>query len=229
MRLKQYEWILFDADDTLFHFDAFQGLRHLFSQYDIEFTPAHYDEYQTLNKALWVKYQNGAITAKQLQQQRFQQWGDILQVSPHTLNSGFLTAMAELCTPLEGAISLLCALKDKVKLGIITNGFTELQQARLEYHGYHQHFELLVISEQVGVAKPHPDIFAYALTRMGNPDPQRVLMVGDNPDTDILGALNAGFDACWLNAHHKLTPEGLAPQHQVTTLGELEKWLLETR
>ena len=66
-----YDWILFDADETLFHFDSFRGLQLMFTTHGIEFTENHYQEYQTLNKSLWVEYQHHAITAPELQQRRF--------------------------------------------------------------------------------------------------------------------------------------------------------------
>jgi 5'-nucleotidase len=225
-KMKIYEWILFDADDTLFHFDAFSGLQLMFSHFDITFTKQDYHEYQVINKSLWVDYQNGEITAQQLQHQRFNSWAEKLQVLPHELNSAFLSAMAEICMPLEGAISLLCALQGKAKLGIITNGFTELQQTRLERTGLSDHFELLVISEQVGVAKPHVDIFEHALSAMGNPAREKVLMVGDNPESDILGGINAGLDTCWINANNNPVPDGITPLYQVSSLSELKNLLL---
>ncbi len=224
--MKAYEWILFDADETLFHFDAFNGLQLMFSHFGVEFTQQDYQAYQMLNQALWLDYQNGAIVAQQLQHQRFNTWANRLQVSPQVLNSAFMTAMAEICIPLAGAISLLDGLKGTVKLGIITNGFTELQQARLKRTGLCSHFDLIVISEQVGVAKPHRVIFEHALSLMGNPTREKVLMVGDNPDTDILGGLNAGLDTCWLNVDNKPVPEGITPHYQVSSLAELENLLL---
>lgn len=224
--LKDWDWILFDADDTLFHFDAFAGLQRLFQQYDVQFSRADYDDYQAINKPLWVDYQNGAISALQLQHQRFESWAAKLDVTAQDLNSGFLSAMAEICTPLVGAVDLLNALKGRVKMGIITNGFTALQQARLERTGFLGVFDLLVISEQVGYAKPHPAIFDYALTRMGNPARERVLMVGDNPDSDILGGINAGLATCWLNAEGRTQPEGINPTWQVTSLKELQDKLV---
>lgn len=224
--LKDWDWILFDADDTLFHFDAFAGLQRLFQQYDVQFSRADYDDYQAINKPLWVDYQNGAISALQLQDQRFESWAAKLDVTAQDLNSGFLSAMAEICTPLVGAVDLLNALKGRVKIGIITNGFTALQQARLERTGFLGVFDLLVISEQVGYAKPHPAIFDYALTRMGNPARERVLMVGDNPDSDILGGINAGLATCWLNAEGRAQPEGINPTWQVTSLKELQDKLV---
>ncbi|WP_348235100.1 HAD-IA family hydrolase, partial [Salmonella enterica] len=68
-----------------------------------------------------------------------------------------------------------------------TNGFTALQQTRLERPGVREYFDLLVISEQVGAAKPDPKIFNSALEQAGNPDRPRVLMIGDTAESDILG------------------------------------------
>lgn len=223
--MKNYKWILFDADETLFRFDAFSGLQRMFSGFSILFTDQDYQEYQLTNKSLWKAYQNGEITAQQLQHQRFDSWASKLAVTPEELNHLFLSAMADICMPLDGAISLIHSLKPKCKLGIITNGFTELQQTRLERTGLREHFELLVISEQVGVAKPHPDIFNHALAIMGNPVREHVLMVGDTLESDILGGLNAGLDTCWLNTEKKLATEGITPHYQVHSLSELEKLL----
>lgn len=227
--MKAYEWILFDADDTLFHFDAFGGLRLMFSRYDVNFAEPDYHAYQSVNKLLWVDYQNGHIGAQQVQRQRFQMWAEKLQIPAHELNSAYLAAMAEICTPLDGAVSLLASLRGQARLGIITNGFTELQQARLERTGLAHHFDVLVISEQVGIAKPHRDIFDHALTLMGDPARDRVLMVGDNPDSDILGGINAGLDTCWVNLDGRTVPGTVNPTYQVTSLAELERRLLAAK
>lgn len=219
---KPYEWILFDADDTLFHFDDLMGLKKLFGKYDIDFTQQDYHEYQLINKPLWVEYQNHKLTAKQVQEKRFQLWADKLNVSPAELNSGFMQSMAEICQPIDGAVNLLDRLKGKTKIGIITNGFTELQTIRLKRTGLNDHIDLLVVSEEVGIAKPHPAIFDHAIEKMGFPHREHVLMVGDNPESDILGAINAGIHSCWVNRHDKKSPAGILPHFEVSSLGELE-------
>ena len=226
--MKAYEWILFDADETLFHFDAFSGLQLMFTQFGVDFSQQDYQEYQTINKPLWTDYQNGAISAKQLQHKRFDLWSDKLKITPTLLNSAFMMAMAEICAPIDGAVNLLNTLKGRAKLGIITNGFVELQQVRLERTGLREHFELLVISEEVGVAKPHRDIFEHALTIMGSPQRDNVLMVGDNPDSDILGGINAGLDTCWFNRENKPIPDGIIPKYQVSSLWSLEQLLFKS-
>lgn len=221
----RWDLILFDADETLFTFDAFGGLQRMFLDYSVTFTDQDFLEYQSVNKPLWVDYQNGAITALQLQHQRFQGWSERLNVPAGSLNDAFLNAMAEICAPLPGAVSLLDSLKGKAKLGIITNGFTALQQIRLERTGLRDYFDLLVISEEVGVAKPDRRIFDHALQLAGNPDRDRVLMVGDTAESDILGGINAGLSTCWLNAHDRVLPEGIHPTWTVTSLNELEQRL----
>ncbi|MDM2963382.1 pyrimidine 5'-nucleotidase [Citrobacter sp. CK201] len=221
----KWDWIFFDADETLFTFDSFTGLQRMFLDYSVTFTAEDFQDYQAVNKPLWVDYQNGAITSLQLQRQRFVGWGEQLNVPPEELNDAFMNAMAEICAPLLGAVSLVNALHGKVKMGIITNGFTSLQQIRLERTGLRDRFDLLVISEEVGVAKPDPRIFDYALEQAGSPDRSRVLMVGDTAESDILGGINAGLSTCWLNAHHREQPAGIEPTWTVASLSELEQLL----
>ena len=223
----KYQWILFDADETLFHFDAFKGLQLMFSKFDVDFTLSDFQLYQEVNKPLWVEYQDGKISADYLQTTRFVSWAEKLAVTAHQLNSAFLEAMAEICTLLPGAKELVDTLHGKVNMGIITNGFTELQTIRLQRTGLIHAFSPVVISEEVGVAKPDVAIFEYALTHMKNPAREKVLMVGDNPHSDIRGGLNAGFDTCWLNSDGLDVPEGITPHYQVSSLAELQSLLLD--
>lgn len=220
-----YAWVLFDADETLFYFDAFEGLKLMFAGFGVEFTQADFEEYQRVNKPLWVAYQDGKISAAELQTVRFEPWAARLNVLPQILNSAFLAAMAEICAPLPGARELLSALQGKAKLGIITNGFTELQTVRLQRTGLQHHFDILVISEKVGIAKPDVGIFEHALELMGRPAPEQVLMVGDNPHSDIQGGINAGIHTCWYNVHGHVAPAGITPHYQVSSHQELQQIL----
>ncbi|MBW7982128.1 pyrimidine 5'-nucleotidase [Enterobacillus tribolii] len=222
----KYQWILFDADDTLFNFDAFEGLKLMFSRLGRVFSEEDYAFYQAINKPLWVDYQNGKIDALQLQTTRFEPWAEQMTMSARDLNSAFLQAMADICTLLPGAEELLRALCGKVGMGIITNGFTELQSLRLERTGLKDMFSPLVISEQIGIAKPDAGIFEYAFSLMDHPPRDRILMVGDNPHSDIQGGLNAGIDTCWVNVHGAEQPEGIEPHYQVRSLNELQALLL---
>ncbi|MCD9498025.1 pyrimidine 5'-nucleotidase [Photobacterium carnosum] len=222
----KYQWILFDADETLFHFDAFRGLQLMFSRHNVTFTNTDFEQYEAINRPLWVDYQNGEISATELQNIRFESWAATLSLSTEQLNHDFLMAMADICTPLKGAKALLEALKPQTKLGIITNGFTALQEMRLQRTGFKDFFDVLIISEQIGVAKPDTRIFDYACQKMNITQRQNILMVGDNPQSDILGGINAGMDTCWLNVEQKPQPEGINPTYTVSSLAELQALLL---
>ena len=222
----QYDWILFDADETLFHFDGRRGLTLMLERKGMDLTDEAYQAYQKVNQPLWVSYQNGDISADQLKRTRFVEWATQLDTTPEELNRSYMTAMADICSLLPGAQSLLDALHGKVKLGIITNGFSDLQSIRLERTGLTPHFEHVIISEEVGVAKPDARIFAHALDKMGNPEKERVLMVGDNPHSDILGGLNIGVETCWLNVNGEPAPEGINAHFEVRSLDELQAILL---
>ncbi|MEO8672478.1 MAG: pyrimidine 5'-nucleotidase [Tahibacter sp.] len=222
----KYPWILFDADDTLFHFDAYAGLQRMFSRYTVDFDDQAYAQYQVLNKPLWVEYQDGRITAQQLQERRFAPWSERVGVPAQRLNREFFDAMADICTFLPGAGELISRLAPLVKLGLITNGFTQLQTVRLQRMGVFDVFDPVVISEQVGVAKPDVAIFEHALARMGSPPRDQVLMVGDNLLTDIQGGLNAGIHTCWMNLRGDESVDGVLPHHEVRSLAELQRWLM---
>lgn len=223
--MKDWDWIFFDADETLFAFDSFSGLQRMFLNYSVTFTADDFQAYQAINQPLWVDYQNGAISSLQLQHQRFEGWAARLNVNPGELNTAYMSAMADICTPLPGAVSLLNTLKGRVKMGIITNGFTALQRIRLARTGLADHFDLLIVSEEVGIAKPDRRIFDHALALAGNPDRSRVMMVGDTAASDILGGINAGLSTCWLNAHQQTLPSGIRPTWTVASLSELEQRL----
>lgn len=224
----KYTHILFDADETLFSFNSFAGLKLLFARYGVDFSESDNQAYQAVNAPLWVDYQNGKIDAKTLQITRFKLWGERLGVAPETLNEGFLDAMAGICEPLPGARELLSRLKGCATLGIITNGFAALQQRRLQHTGLLDCFEHVVISELVGCAKPDARIFAHTLALLGNPDKAKVLMVGDTAASDILGANKFGIDSCWLQHEGSQCPSHIHPTYTVNTLTELEHLLFGT-
>lgn len=113
--LNTLDCIIFDADETLFSFDAFRGLQLMLRTYGMTFSADDYQRYQAVNKPLWVDYQDGKITAAQLQVQRFIPLANTLDVPPEELNSKFLLTMADICEPLPGAAELLSSLKGKVR------------------------------------------------------------------------------------------------------------------
>lgn len=116
---------------------------------------------------------------------------------------------------------LLTWLHTRYTLGIVTNGPAGTQRGEvqaLEIEGYFKH---ILVSEEVGYAKPHPSIFQRAL-ELAEVPPGEALFVGDTPETDILGAQGVGLKTVWLNRKGRRWPEGLSPpEHSITTLAQL--------
>lgn len=217
-----YKWILFDADETIFDFDDYTGLKRTIAKYGIGITDEDYHEYKRLNTELFNKYQKGEIKAIDIKSTRLKKWSDIVNVNPLQLNQELLCNMLEICKPLPGAVELLELLKNNFKLGMITNGFVDLQEARLKRNGLFEYFDVLIISENVGVAKPDPKIFEHAFRLMGDVSRKEILMVGDSPNSDILGGMRAGIDTCWLNPENRPIPNNINPTYNIQKLGDLK-------
>lgn len=223
MKTPRYDWVLFDLDETLVDFPVSRALEQTLQLHGIVASEERMQEYQALNHRLWGQYNSGEIDAEQLQQTRFSPFAPA-GVNPLAMNDTFLTRIIALSQPLEGVVDTLLSLKERVSMGIITNGFSLPQRGRLAKLGWYDWFEPLIISDEVRVTKPSAAIFEQSLALMGRPDPARVLMVGDNPKTDIAGAAAMGLATCWYNPHGQ---EGeCAPTHEIRHFSHLAEIVL---
>lgn len=217
----KYQWVLFDADETLFSFNSYFGLKAMLARYQIDFSEQDYQDFQAINKPLWVAYQNNEITAQDIQTRRFAKLSEQTGVEPFRLNQELMAEMALISQPLAGVTETLNALYGKVKMGIITNGFTELQQKRLDNTQMSHFFDIVVISEQIGAAKPDRQVFDYAFALMDEFDRTKILMVGDTLASDILGGNNSGIDTCWLNTFNLKNETNIKPTYEINTLNQI--------
>ena len=219
----RYNWVLFDADETLFSFNSYLGLTSMLKRYGIDFSREDYDAFQAVNKLLWVAYQNNEITAQDIQMRRFAKLAEQTGVDQIKLNQELMAEMAKVSKPLDGVMEMLEALHPKVKMGIITNGFTELQQQRLQNTQTEKFFDIVVVSEQIGVAKPDRKVFDYAFSQMDDLDKTKILMVGDTLASDILGGYNSGIDTCWFNHANLENDTKIQPTYEIKDIRELVK------
>lgn len=217
----RYNWVLFDADETLFSFNSYLGLTSMLKRYGIDFSREDYDAFQAVNKLLWVAYQNNEITAQDIQMRRFAKLAEQTGVDQIKLNQELMSEMAKVSKPLDGVMDMLEALHPKVKMGIITNGFTELQQQRLQNTQTEKFFDIVVVSEQIGVAKPDRKVFDYAFSQMDDLDKTKILMVGDTLASDILGGYNSGIDTCWFNHANLENDTKIQPTYEIKDMREL--------
>ncbi len=117
--------------------------------------------------------------------------------------------------PYEYSELLLSRLKNKYVLGAITNGNAQLDKIPIG-----KHFDFSVTPAEAGVSKPDPEIFMYA-SKLANVQVNRMLHIGDSPQTDVIGSLNAGYRAIWFNSERKPWPGGQTPTKVIHCLSEL--------
>lgn len=178
----------------------------MFFEHEIEkYCKSNFNEfisvYERINHQLWHLYSLNQISKEELRYQRFYKsflhfkydnlklahiWADdYLKISPYKTHL------------IDGAIDVLLYLKNKYHLHIITNGFKEVQHIKLDYSNLKSFFKHIIISEEHGFNKPDIEIFHKA-EQLSNANSYECVMVGDNFDTDIKGALNANWKAIYL-------------------------------
>ena len=220
-----YTHLLFDADGTLFDFEASQAeaLKQTFDQFNLFYQSGFLETYHRINEALWSEFENGRLTQDQVVIQRFEQFFEIIHcpANPLSFNQAYLINLAVHNQLLPGAQQLVQALFGKYHLLLLTNGVASVQRQRIANSPLAGFFEDMIISEEVGATKPNPLIFAAAFARLGNPPKRQVLMIGDSLNADIVGANQFGMDACWINPRHLPHPEVIAVRFEITNLSEL--------
>ncbi|MDR6549132.1 HAD family hydrolase [Paenibacillus qinlingensis] len=116
---------------------------------------------------------------------------------------------------------VLNALQNKYELLLITNGAPDLQQEKIDsIPDLAAYFDHIVISGSFGRGKPDPTIFKHALQLL-NRTAEETIMVGDNIETDIRGAIGVGMRNVWINHDQRPAPHELKPSYEVGALEEL--------
>ena len=165
---KKYNHIFFDLDNTLWDFEknskkAMQAAFERFFRKDQLIFDHFFKVYSGINTQLWDKYRKREILKKDLIYERFNQTFIACQLSdvnPEEMNTFYLDEMAKQKGLKEGVPETLQYLKSKnYVLHIITNGFKEVQNKKLETSGLQSFFKNVFVSEDVKAPKPHSQIF----------------------------------------------------------------------
>lgn len=229
-----YQWLLFDADGTLFDYDRAEAkaLEGTFRDFNLPFEPGHAGAYQKINHQIWLDFENGQITASALRVTRFERLFVALQIAPGSasfaaeFSDRYLRNLAMASDLTNGAEKITRALKARYHLALITNGLKDVQRPRLAGSPIADCFEVVAISDEMGVAKPNPRYFRAVFDRIGQPERMNVLVIGDSLTSDIQGGINYGLDTCWYNPSGKAADAKLTPTYQITRLDELADLLL---
>lgn len=204
MLLKSPKFIYFDLDDTLLnHKKAEQaGLKDVHDHFSI-FDGVSLEElvhtYHNINKALWERYGRGEIDRQFLHQKRFEDTLEALNLDSSLYEKAGKVYMNYYRTHwewIDGAKEAYEKIRDSYATGIITNGFAETQRMKLNQFGFDELARHIVISEDIGVMKPHPKIFDFA-TELCGCEREEILYVGDSYTSDVVGGSNAGWQVAW--------------------------------
>lgn len=229
MAARHYQWLFFDADGTLFDFEKSQAiaLKQVFQHHKIPYDLSHLVAFRQINAELWHALEQRRVTPDELKVRRF----ELLLATTGTNQAPgpfgevylqFLGACPEL---IDGAVELLQTLHRKYRIAILTNGLKKVQRRRLERSTIRDYVSEIIVSEEIGFAKPAPEYFDVAFAHAGNPAKHEVLMIGDSWNSDILGAARYGMDACWYNPSRQPRPASPEITHEIATLAELPAWL----
>ncbi len=231
--MNHLKHIFFDLDHTLWDFDknCFETLSELYELHQMHLFNSFtcndlFEAYTEINELLWKDYNAGIITKEIIRDKRFILTFNKLGLSekfiPEKINEQFLAICPAKGNVFPFAFEVLDYLKNKYHLHIITNGFKETLHIKLETSGLSKYFPIVINSEICGFKKPDVKIFDYAfkLTSATNSDS---IMIGDDWDADITGAMNAGMPYIWFNPKQK--PNSLIPENEITCLSELYKVL----
>ena len=222
---KPYRWLLFDADGTLFDFERAEvgALARTFAQFDLPMAPGTPEAYRDVNRQCWQALERGELSPEALRTRRFELLfaAEGIAGEAEVFGAAYLRNLAEAADLLDGAAEVLAALRSHYRFAIITNGLAAVQHGRLARSAIRDDIAVLIISEEVGSAKPEAGIFDAAFMAMGHPAKSEVLMIGDSLTADMQGACDYGIDACWYNPFCQPRPARLPITHEISRLDEL--------
>jgi putative hydrolase of the HAD superfamily len=227
--IKKYKHIFFDLDHTLWDFDrnSKEVLHELFEKHELGGKGISAEEFIThyirVNHEMWKLYHLNKIDRDTLRTIRFQKTFTHFKINDQKIMDAFPDDYLQLLPSKKHlfpqATEVLSYLKKKYELHLITNGFEQVQFAKLNGSGLTHYFKEIIISEKTGYKKPDKEIFLHAL-QVTSAKINESIMIGDDIEADIKGAINSGLDVIYFNPHKNLHNENVT--HEINSLEELK-------
>lgn len=228
--MSTYKHVFFDLDRTLWDFDTNSqiALTEIFREFKlhekgVESYESFLNNYEKINDKLWGYYRIGSLSKKDLRKKRFtktiETFGIVDSALGERMDSRYLEISPFQTTLMPNTIEVLDYLKAKYKLHIITNGFEEVQQFKLQRSGLDSYFDQVLTSERAMGRKPDPMVFQLAM-KMADAGAHESIMIGDDLRTDIEGARSVWMDQVYYNP--KGTPHNDEVTHEIIGLEELK-------
>lgn len=229
MKIKGIKHVFFDLDHTLWDFDKNSALafEKILGVHELNINVHQFlSYYEPINLDYWKLYREEKIDKINLRYKRLKDTFDAInyKISDETINRlaiDYITYLTTFNHLFEGTIEMLRQLQSRYQLHIITNGFEEAQQKKMNNANIAQFFKTVTNSEMAGVKKPNPIIFNHALD-VAKAQSHESVMIGDNYEADVLGAINIGMEAILFN-YHDLNVEGNVKK--IDHLSEISNYL----
>ena len=221
----KYPYLLLDADNTLFDFDA--GNRHAFhevcARYDIPDTEESFQCYKRCNNAMWAAFDRGECTKDFLVVERFRRFLKEMGLVQDAArcNELHLQVLGQNTLLLPHALEVCRTLAQTHSLYIVTNAVAAVQKARLAASDLRPYITDAFISEDAGASKPSVAYFDYVFSRIPGITRENCLLIGDSPSSDLQGANNYGIPCCWYNPRGLARPDGIRIDYEIRDLPEL--------
>ena len=229
MKINGIKDVFFDLDHTLWDFDKNSALtfNKIFKMHDVAVDLNDFlSFYEPINLDYWKLYREEKIDKASLRYNRLNDTFNKISFQADStlinkLSEDYITYLSSFNHLFDDVHEVLNYLKSKYQLHIITNGFQEVQESKLRNSNIHHFFNSVTDSEQVGVKKPNPEIFNFAL-KIAEANPETSVMIGDNMEADVLGALDFGMEAIYFNIRETNEAQSIK---QVNNLNELKLFL----
>ena len=230
----QYKHLFIDLDDTVYDFtgNSRDTFAEVFSLLHYERFFSSFDEYFSIymphNTLLWARYGDGDITKEELNRLRFLYPLEVVEAPDAAQLAAQFCQMALERIPrgrklMPHAKEALLYLQPRYHLYALTNGFRELLERKMRSAEINHFFEKIILSEDIGVNKPHAPIFEYAFEVTGAAAANS-LMIGDHFEVDIEGAAGVGMDQVYYN-HVGRKDLPFRPTYEIVSLEELKEIL----
>ena len=224
----KYNVLLADNDGTLLDFDASErvALKEAMDRQGVRLDEAREKLYSEINARLWEAFERRETTQAALRVDRFRIFLKEIKslADAERMSEDFLAALSLRCDEIDGAYDFLREAAARVPVVMITNGISAVQRSRFARSRLTPFFREIVVSEEIGAAKPDPRFIETALARV-NADPARALILGDSLTSDIAAANASHVAGCWFNPKGKKNTTAFSPDYEIRTLKEALEWL----
>lgn len=222
--MEAIKHIFFDLDHTLWDFEKNSALafEKIFQELNFDINSQQFMAiYNPINVAYWKLYEKNEIDQETLRVNRVKDTFEALNYAItldeiNIISNLFIEYLTSNNHLIEGTIETLDYLKDKYVLHIITNGFSFVQDVKLQKSNLDKYFITITNSEAAGHKKPHENIFKHALT-IANASKTESIMIGDSYEADVLGAQNFGIKAVYFNPKAEMISQNQIIQIQSLT------------